>query len=477
MKYQKERDGFSYVLGLIDTVSPYGKQRKRGLLPYKDQEMLQKELLKTRLLSERLPSVKETVSALLSVLAELKDIRGIVEVAEKKMVLSIVDLYEVKFFLRKISQAAVLWSGMDVKDINLVPLPHLEKLLDPEESGLGTFHLYDSYDEELPEIRRQKRALEKEVRSTRGLEERESLLLQRRALIQREEEVEHCVRKSLSEAVSQEAPALFRNMEILGEMDFLIAKARLAWEHSCPLPKIEMGEAIILENAWHPYFAHLLEKRGKKMTRISLKLSPGSTALTGANMGGKSIALKTIYLNTALTLRGILPFAEAMSCPMLDEVYLLYEDQEEAHSGLSSFGGEVVRIREILGALATEPSLLLLDEPARGTNPTEGTAIVGGLLRYFKDKQHFLLAATHYDLHHIEGIDRYQVRGLKNIPLEGNRKGRRESSTILVDSLQELMDYTLEKWDGLPSSGEAVRIAEYLGIQEELTTEIRKLLK
>ena len=52
-----------------------------------------------------------------------------------------------------------------------------------------------------------------------------------------------------------------------------------------------------------------------------------------------------------------------------------------------------------------------------------------------------------------------------------------DNSYILVDRLQEKMDYSLDKWDGSIATGDAVRIAEYLGFTEELTKEIRKLLE
>jgi len=46
-----------------------------------------------------------------------------------------------------------------------------------------------------------------------------------------------------------------------------------------------------------------------------------------------------------------------------------------------------------------------------------------------------------------------------------------------IADLSDLMDYTLEKWDGTPIVGDAVKIGEFLGFQEELTAEIKKLLK
>ncbi len=174
---------------------------------------------------------------------------------------------------------------------------------------------------------------------------------------------------------------------------------------------------------------------------------------------------------------GILPFAEKMMTPVLARMDLLCEDEENPDRGLSTFGGEVLKIREIMSSMSDSPSLLILDEPARGTNPVEGTAIAGGLLKYFSEKEHFLLMASHYDLKDIEGIRRYQVRGLKDVDLSSQIRHADEDSYAQIRSLSDLMNYTLEKWDGTRVTGDAVMIGEYLGFSEELTTEIRKLLE
>lgn len=477
MKRNKEMEGFSFVMGLIDTVSPYGNQQKRSLQPYKEKEALSIELKKTKVFSEKIVKYKDSYDELRHYLSELKDIKAVVESSMKKQVLSVVDLFELKYFLIRMHKIEKLWRIFGEEDLVFYVLPELTKLLDPKGEELSTFYIYEEYDEELQELREERKYLERRIREKRSEEDKNILLLERRKILAKEEEAEYRVRKDLSEAISGYGVELLHNMSEIGRMDLLLAKAKVAKEYGCAVPILIEEGPLVLEEAWHPYFQHLLEKRSKKQTRISIELKPGSTALTGANMGGKSVALKTIHLNVFLVQCGILPFAKSMTCPFLDEVHLLHEDQEEVRQGLSSFGGEVLKIREILDNLGERPSLILLDEPARGTNPLEGTAIVGGLLNYFKGTGHFLMVATHYDLHHLSGIERYQVRGLKELTLERNESSQISDSRVLVDRLQENMDYSLEKWDGSPTTGDAVKIAEYLGFREELTKEIRKLLE
>jgi len=52
--------------------------------------------------------------------------------------------------------------------------------------------------------------------------------------------------------------------------------------------------------AFNPEIKEILEKGAKVFTPVSIDLSSGATIITGANMGGKSVTLKTIVLNLLL---------------------------------------------------------------------------------------------------------------------------------------------------------------------------------
>ena len=476
---ESEKLGLKYVMDQIRTGSPYGSAFKKSVSFYgkeKEKDLIH-ELERTKKLSELLPSFKTEYEHIFMIFEEIRDIRNLILSLKKETVLSELDLFEIKFFLSKMNAIQREKKAILGEEYNVIQLEEIRTLLDPQGTGLNTFYIYDEYDENLKRIRTEKREIEMSIRRAETEEDKESYLSQRRSIVLQEEEAEHLLRKALSLRIMPYAETILKNMDTLGRMDYLLAKAKLSGEHETCLPEVGNDRPISMVNGYHPYFESMIRERDRNFSRISICLEKGSTLLTGANMGGKSITLKTVYLNTVLVQMGILPFAEKMMTPVLARMDLLCEDAENPDRGLSTFGGEVLRIREIMSSMSESPSLLVLDEPARGTNPVEGAAIAGGLLKYFSDKEHFLLMASHYDLKDLEGIKRYQVRGLKDVDLYSRIKNTDEDRYAKVRSLSDLMDYTLETWDGTKVTGDAVRIGEYLGFSKELTTEIRKLLE
>ncbi|WP_313120468.1 hypothetical protein, partial [Proteiniclasticum ruminis] len=202
MMKHKEMEGFSFVMGLIDTVSPFGIQKKRNLKVYTAQEELFNELKKTKEFSVKVVELEETAEKLRSYLRELKDIKALVDAASKNQVLTVVDLFELKYFLQRMHKVEALWKAFEEEDLLPERLPHLTKLLDPKEENLSTFYIYEEYDERLRFVREEKRAMEKRIRQVKSEEEKNALLLERRVLLEKEEEAEYQVRKELSRAVS-----------------------------------------------------------------------------------------------------------------------------------------------------------------------------------------------------------------------------------------------------------------------------------
>lgn len=478
-KKEKQDLGLKFVMDLIKTASPFGKEHKTKLSFYgiEKEIELKRELLRTRDLRDRLASIKEKAEEIFLYLHELRDIRNTILAAKEGLILSELDLFEIKFFLKRMHQIEEVRKAVLDDELRIQKLDELTRLLDPSGTGLNTFYLYDDYDVALKRIREEKKEIEKKIREVKSLEEKNALLIARRSIVAKEEEREYEVRKMLTQHIKPYAGSILRNMDVIGELDFLMAKAVLAADFETCLPEIGPGYSINMEEGYHPYFAELLKKMNRAFIPISLEVRKGSTVITGANMGGKSISLKTLFLNVALVQLGMLPFAREMKMPIQGTMNLLSVDWENPDQGLSSFGGEVVKISEVMERMKDEPSLLVLDEPARGTNPVEGMAIVGGLLNFFKDQNHFLLVATHYDIKNLRGIHRYQVRGLRDVDLDEYRAWDKEDRQKQVAYLSNLMDYTLEKWDGTPIVGDAVKIGEFLGFQEGLTAEIKKLLK
>lgn len=75
-----------------------------------------------------------------------------------------VELFEIKSFLFLIRELESLLKKYEIdtwKDIDIKSIPKLEKLLDPEDTGIATFYIYDSYSENLKSIREKKKKIEK----------------------------------------------------------------------------------------------------------------------------------------------------------------------------------------------------------------------------------------------------------------------------------------------------------------------------
>jgi DNA mismatch repair ATPase MutS len=179
-------------------------------------------------------------------------------------------------------------------------------------------------------------------------------------------------------------------------------------------------------------------------------------------MGGKSVALKSVAMAVAMAQLGLLVPAKGMVFSMRDFVYYSQQD-EDPGQGLSTFGAEIQSLSTVLPR-RDERGLYLLDEPARGTNPWEGGAIIKALLTWLGQGNSLTLAATHFPgLSDLAGIAHLQVAGLVG--------ARREDMLNLkiggIRSLQKLMDYSL-----IPGKGDiprdALKVAAFLGLAPEI---------
>ena len=126
----------------------------------------------------------------------------------------------------------------------------------------------------------------------------------------------------------------------------------------------------------NPEICDLLSEQGRSFVPVSIRLEQGATVITGANMGGKSVAMKTVALNALLLQAGFLVCAKKARMPLFHSVKMLFDDLQSIQSGLSGFGSEIVQFQKALTEVEKGYSLFLLDEFARGTNPDEGAAIL-----------------------------------------------------------------------------------------------------
>lgn len=379
------------------------------------------------------------INTLLFKLQGLKDIRTTIQNLDKRATLDDIELFEVKHLALLATDVAGLLVGHGMADA--VPIPDLNeviRMLDPDGLQMATFYVYDSYCEQLRDLRAEMR------RSPDRQEE----------LLQAAGELEEGVRRDLSRQLHPFAHDIERAQEALASIDVNLAKAMQMRRKGLCFPTLATDDTTRFTSLFHPQVKDALAKRERVFQPVDISYSSKPTLITGANMGGKTVVLKTLTLCQYLFQFAFgIPAGEAVMS-VKDEVYFCIGDDQSVEKGLSSFAAEMEHIDAVIRASRENRKILaLIDEPARTTNPIEGTALVAALLKVLAGKDLSLVMTTHYD------IEPGQAHCLR---VKGFENGR------MIYQLEEVHDGEVPH--------EALNIAESLGIDKEWIDTARQLL-
>lgn len=484
----RENAGFQWVLERLSPMSPFGKQAARNPRWYGpgDEAALEEELDNVALAMElwaaggtrpqpvdscgcEAPRVnpaelKDSAAALRGVtrcLPLFHDIRGSFD-RDPGAPFDLVELFELKHFLVTLEQVVQAYAKMPpMSGIAFPSLADALELMDPEGRRLPTFSVVNSYHNDLAPLRAEKAKLEKAIRMTQE-DKRGPLLEKRRVLAVEEDKLELEVRQMLTRKLMVWKDAFLANMEALGHLDLIVAKAKLALRYHCVRPALSTDKTISLKGVSHPQVAEELAERGEQFTALELELGPGCTVITGANMGGKTVSLRSTVLSLLLCQCGFFVFAQSARLPLFDRVELILADSGPGAGGLSSFGKEVHLLDKLLRKTRGEFFFVALDEFARGTNPQEGAALARALVRYLGTLDCVALMTTHYDgVSDVAGAH-YQVAGLvREIDGDEGDDPRKR--------IARRMDYRLlPAPPGAPCPRDALRVCRLLKLDDAL---------
>ena len=293
------------------------------------------------------------------------------------------------------------------------------------------------------------------------------------------EQEEERVREMLSRKIAEKEAVLLENCEKMGALDLALARAIYAMKHDLTKPEIVEDHVISFEDGRNLQVEDIIREKGKTFCPISLSLADGVTMITGANMGGKTISLKLAGQIPILAQYGFFVPAKHAKIGLSNYMQILIGDSQSVERGLSSFGSEMEELKEILDK-GQERSLILIDEIASGTNPTEGTALTKSLVDYLIKKPYISLITTHFEsVTERKDIVNMQVRGLAdcNFTLL-NREIQHANRRDRINIISKYMDYRLYRVDSeaqVPK--EALSIAAMLGINKEIIEGAKKYMK
>lgn len=525
---------FQYILNKISTLTPYGMMYKGRLKAFelgRERELME-ELDK---IEAYLPSVynKEIRREFNNIFAHIKDLRTSTRRAMEGFILTEVELFEIKNFLFLIRDLSELIKKNNIPifdDTEIKPIKSLEKLLDPENTGISTFYIYDTYSDELKQIREKKREADKEIKLKKKelkdtikeklnldlrpdssvviSKDKKELIekiqnyshltyvsetymnikftikptekmnqLEREVLIlkDKEEREELRIRENLSKEIGKRRREIFRNMASIGKLDLILGKAKYALDINGVKPDIVEEHEIEIIDGIHPKVADFLKEKELSFTPVSIFLKEGVACITGANMGGKTISLKLVGLLSVMAQYGLFVPAKRMKLGLNQFIKSSIGDMQSTDSGLSTFGGEIKIVGEAISK-SNEKGLILIDELARGTNPEEGYAISKAIVDYLKDKNSITLLTTHYDnVANLDNVVHLQVVGLSQINIFDLAKEM--DSHEKMEIINKYMDYSLrvvEKDTAVPK--DALNIARIMGLDEEILKLAEKYL-
>ncbi len=450
-------NGLGFIAESLNILSSVGKRCLLSLPFLTKQEEIEKILNETETVWQCVNNKKNehTLSLIAMKIMQLRDIYGTIRNLTNKNVLNDIELFEIKHF-------AILseYIREQTRHLNMsfIEIPNLRKvisLLDPEQKHIPHFYIYDSYSYELAAIRAELRSLTQQGADENRVEE-----------VRFEAEIiEDKIRRELSEKLLPHASTIKKALDETARLDLLLAKAQQAIEMKFYKPTLAT-HASDFTGIFHPEIRDALRRQNKEFQPIDIIIPLHPTVITGANMAGKSVLLKSIALAQTMMQFGFFVPAEAAAIVPVEKIIVCAGDAEDNLAGLSSFAAEMLRLNEMMDDVRNNTKLLvLIDELARTTNPVEGEAIVCGMLDFLIQHNIQSLITTHYGIN--MPCRKLRVKGFTE---------NKNNEKVTIENINNYINYSLEETTKSEVPHEALRIAQIIGVNKEILNRANKYL-
>ncbi len=451
----KQDAGFQYIVDNMEFMSSAGRRKMLNTEFSNNAAELQDEWqrLDRAIAATREYKYKKPYIELRHCLMQLHDLQGTLVSLANHTTLNEIELFEIKSLaqLTQIASGAIAEMALS----EMLPLPDTKevfKVLDPDNTGIANFYIYDSYDARLAPLRRELQGLQTAGGDPVRISE----------LLAEQNEIQNTVCIGLSDKLTHWTDTLVTAMEQMAYTDYLLSKADLSIRWELTRPKI--GETIEYMGLINPRLKEHNEKHKLRYQPIDITLRPGVCLITGANMAGKTVLLKSVGTAQIMAQCGMYVPASKAVVRLMEGIATSIGDDQDEMNGLSSYAAEIIKISNILKECRKTELLVLIDEPARTTNPVEGKALVQAIITILNTMNSTTLITTHYSQ---LGTDcrRLRVKGfvedMADVPLN-------------PQNINRFIDYSLteDQSDNVPQ--EALRIADILGCDEQLTTLARE---
>jgi DNA mismatch repair protein MutS2 len=247
---------------------------------------------------------------------------------------------------------------------------------------------------------------------------------------------------------------------LLGLIDFVRAKARLAVDIDGTSPLLVNDRVVEWNNSKHPLLLLAHNRLGKPTIPLNVELNEENRILlvSGPNAGGKSVMLKTIGLIQYMAQCGFLiPVSPDSKLGIFKNLFIDIGDEQSIENDLSTYSSHLTNMNFFL-ANANKHTLFLIDEFGTGTEPNLGGAIAETLLENFVKSYAKGVINTHYT----------------NLKIFADKNRGLQNGAMKFDGEQLEPLYILEM--GKPGSSFALEVAQKIGLPSFITQRAKKKL-
>ncbi|MCR6719707.1 MAG: DNA mismatch repair protein MutS [Chitinophagaceae bacterium] len=247
---------------------------------------------------------------------------------------------------------------------------------------------------------------------------------------------------------------------VVGEYDFIRAKAKLAIEIKGEFPTLTDKAHIHLVQAYHPLL-YLYNQRNKKPTipvNITLDEQKRILVISGPNAGGKTVTMKTVGLLQLMVQSGLLvPVHPSSQFGLFKQLMIHIGDTQSIEFELSTYSSHLLHMKHFMEN-ANGRTLFFIDELGSGSDPSLGGAFAEVIMQELARKHAYGIVTTHYlNLKVMAG----KTPGIINGAMAFDEKNLQPQYKLLV---------------GKPGSSYTFSIAERIGLDKGLIKRARDLV-
>ncbi len=275
-----------------------------------------------------------------------------------------------------------------------------------------------------------------------------------------ERDEEYRILRDLTARLSSHSPLLKQYMEILGEFDFIRAKAKLAQLMDAHMPNVVDASGIHLIRAYHPLLLLYNKKNGKQVVPLDLTLDEKNRILliSGPNAGGKTVCLKTTGLLQMMVQSGLMvPAHPESTFGIFKQLMIHIGDTQSIEFELSTYSAHLKNMKHFMED-ANGRTLIFIDELGSGSDPSLGGAFAEVFLEQLIKRHAYGIVTTHY----------------LNLKVMASKTTGIVNGAMAFDEKNLLPMYKLNV--GKPGSSYTFSIAERIGLSKELIDRARELV-